>query len=121
MPTSRPLQFTAHNIEFAPGDRTMEDQPLVSDWPLVHAALRTLRLAFGRSTMKGLRIVDLGALEGGYAVEFARAGLDVLGIEGRHSNYEKCQYVAQRLSLPNLAGKRTFAAGHARGRINHAL
>src|SRR6266852_8758777 len=102
MPTSRPFQFTAHNIELAPGDCTMDDQPLVSEWPLVHAALRTLRLAIGRTTKKGLRIVDLGALEGGYTVEFARAGFDALGIEGRTSNYEKCQYLAQRLSLPNL-------------------
>jgi SAM-dependent methyltransferase len=52
--------------------------------------------------MKGLRIVDLGALEGGYTVEFARAGFDALGIEGRRSNYEKCQYVARRVGLPNL-------------------
>ena len=46
--------------------------------------------------------VDLGCLEGGYAVEFARLGMDATGIEARQSNFENCLYVKNHVNLPNL-------------------
>ena len=48
------------------------------------------------------RIVDLGCLEGGYSVEFARMGFQVLGVEVRDSNMEACRFVKERTNLPNL-------------------
>jgi SAM-dependent methyltransferase len=49
-----------------------------------------------------LRIADLGCLEGGYTVEFARLGFNALGLDVRESNLEACRYVQSRVNLPNL-------------------
>jgi hypothetical protein len=38
--------------------------------------------------LRGKRIADLGCLEGGYAVEFARLGMNATGIEVRDSNFQ---------------------------------
>jgi SAM-dependent methyltransferase len=102
--TSHALKFTAHNIELPDGTRTMSgDEPLLRDWGICRAALRTLGLLVPiQERTDAPRVADLGCLEGGYAVEFARAGYDVIGIEGRRSNVEKCELVAAALGLPNL-------------------
>jgi hypothetical protein len=52
--------------------------------------------------VKGRRIADLACLEGGYALEFARMGMNALGIEVRPSNMENCHKVRNRAGLPNL-------------------
>jgi len=65
------------------------------------ALRRSLDVAFG-GQVSGKTLVDLGCCEGGWTVEFARAGFDALGIEARKLNIEKCQYVADRVKLPNL-------------------
>jgi SAM-dependent methyltransferase len=97
------LEFTAHNIELPDGSQTMPDQPLLRDWGICRAALRTLRtLTPIHDPSNAPRVADLGCLEGGYALEFARAGYDVLGIEGRQSNVDKCEYVASAFELPTL-------------------
>jgi SAM-dependent methyltransferase len=97
------MEFTAHNIELPDGSQTMPGEPLLRDWGICRAALRTLRLLTPiEEGADPPRVADLGCLEGGYAVEFARAGYDVVGIEGRRSNVEKCEFVADRLRLPNL-------------------
>jgi hypothetical protein len=48
------------------------------------------------------RLADLGCLEGGFAVEFARMGFQVLGIEVREANIAACNYVKANTNLPNL-------------------
>ena len=48
------------------------------------------------------RILDLGCLEGGICVEFARQGCSVVGIEGRPSNIKKAELVKEMLNLGNL-------------------
>jgi len=96
------VEFTAHNIELGPGERTLGDGPLIAGSTLMEAMLRTLRLCFGDRDPGTVRVVDLGCLEGGHAVEFARAGYRTLGIEGRAANFERCRYVQDRLGLANL-------------------
>jgi len=49
-----------------------------------------------------LRLADLGCLEGGFAVEFARMGFQVLGVEVREANIPACKYVKANTNLPNL-------------------
>jgi SAM-dependent methyltransferase len=49
-----------------------------------------------------LRVLDLGALEGQYAVEFALHGAEVMAIEGREANAAKARLAAEVLGLDNL-------------------
>lgn len=96
------LAFTAHNIALPDGAQTLPGRPLLADEPLCRAVLRTLRMLFPHAAAARPRVADLGALEGGYAVEFARAGFDVVAIEARQVNVDRCLLVADRLRLPSL-------------------
>jgi hypothetical protein len=93
--------FTAHNIDVGSGEHTIADVPLLREEFLPRAVCRSLDWVFP-GAKKRYAIADLGALEGGYSVEFARMGFETMGLEGRRSNYEKCCYVSRRLDLPNL-------------------
>jgi SAM-dependent methyltransferase len=94
--------FTAHNIRFPDGSVTMPEQNhLLADVPWCGGTKRILNTIYGGAP-QGKRIADLGCLEGGYALEFARMGMDAFGIEVRQSNYENCLEVKRRAGLPNL-------------------
>jgi ubiquinone/menaquinone biosynthesis C-methylase UbiE len=83
------------------GTRTKPDGVSIETHPWFLAARRVLD-----ATLPGdkqlLRIADLGCLEGGYTVEFARLGFQALGIDVRESNIEACRYVQSKVRLPNL-------------------
>ena len=98
----RDLGFTSHNIRLPDGSETLPGRPLLATDPACAALLRTARRLVPPTGAKAPRVVDLGCLEGGYAVEFARAGYDVLGIEVRERNHARCEAVARELGLPNL-------------------
>lgn len=49
-----------------------------------------------------LRILDLGAHEGGFAIEFARQGAEVVAIEGREGHVAKANFVKEILGLTKL-------------------
>jgi hypothetical protein len=55
-----------------------------------------------RRPLNSLRVLDLACHEGIYAIEFARHGASVLGIEGREAHIEKARFVKDTLSLTNL-------------------
>ncbi len=93
------MNFTAHNIELAPGEWTLPDAPRIGHEPISESYLRTVR----ELCPPGARIADLGCLEGGYSVLLARAGYEVLGIEGQPGNFATCEWVAERVGLPNLS------------------
>lgn len=95
-------QFTAHNVRLDDGSLTMPAQAVTMDgYPIFKSAKRALNLAFG-GELDGRSIVDLGCLEGGYTTEFARLGMNSLGIEVRQSNFENCMRVKSGVNLPNL-------------------
>lgn len=48
------------------------------------------------------RILDLACLEGHYGIEFALHGCEVIGIEGRAANIEKCEFVKRELGLNRI-------------------
>lgn len=97
-----PVEFTAHNIRLDDGSFTKPDVGFSMDaHPWCVSAKRVLDAVFpGDKT--GYRLADLGCLEGGYAVEFARMGFQVLGLEIRASNIAACRYVKANTDLPTL-------------------
>ncbi|GJE15208.1 class I SAM-dependent methyltransferase [Methylobacterium longum] len=123
------MSFTAHNIRLADGTETWPEAGwLIADSPWTKAALRSLRLFYG-DRLAGRTIVDLGCLEGGYTVEFARAGMRAVGVEVRRSNYENCLIVRERAGTNgldfvnddvwNLADHGTFEAAFCCGLLYH--
>lgn len=55
-----------------------------------------------RRPLDNLRVLDLACLEGLYAVELARHGASVVGIEVREANIEKARFAKEVLALDNL-------------------
>jgi SAM-dependent methyltransferase len=94
--------FSAHNIALPGGEQTCPAYGLIAESGVCRAALRTLQLVLPPDRVSSTSVVDLGCLEGGYAVAFAQAGYEVTGIEVRELNLERCRYVQERLALSNL-------------------
>lgn len=112
------MNFTAHNIQLKNGERTMGNNPVLLHESAVWTSIeKTVNLFFPKSAgdRRHLRVADLGCLEGGYAVEFARLGFESVGIEARTENIEKCNYVKSHLDLPNL----NFIQDDVRNLSNH--
>lgn len=96
------LEFTAHNIRLDDGTFTKpESTQSMVDHPWFISARGVLETVFPGDRSQ-LRVADVGCLEGGYAVEFARMGFQVLGIEVRELNIAACNYVKSKVDLPHL-------------------
>jgi SAM-dependent methyltransferase len=96
------VEFTGHNIRLDDGTFTKpESTRSMEDHPWFIAARGILETVFPGDKSQ-FRVADVGCLEGGYAVEFARLGFQVLGIEVRESNIAACNYVKSKTDLPNL-------------------
>jgi SAM-dependent methyltransferase len=96
------MDFTAHNIRLPDGIETCPGLPLITENYVMKAALRAAALVCPPDAPVPWRVADLGSLEGGYAVGFAEAGYDAVGIEVRDKNFANCMFVKKRLGLPNL-------------------
>ncbi|MDB5880854.1 MAG: hypothetical protein JWP43_732 [Ramlibacter sp.] len=88
----RQAQFVAHNIPLTRTEGTRPGEPLIAESPRTIAIHESLQ-RFAGPDLAGKTAVDLGCLEGGLSFELRRAGLEVLGVEGRAENYEKCLLV----------------------------
>lgn len=101
-------EWSAHNIPLSEGSSTIKDpnQLLIGEEPRTLAIKRNLDIFLdprsGSSPGYKGRLIDLGCLEGGVSFEMARDGFDVLGVEGRRANYDKCQLIEDYYQLPNL-------------------
>jgi hypothetical protein len=96
------MQFTAHNIRLDDGTFTIPDFPhSVEDYRWFKSARGLLETVFPGDKSQ-FRVADVGCLEGGYSVEFARMGFHVLGIDVRELNIAACNYVKSKTDLPNL-------------------
>jgi SAM-dependent methyltransferase len=94
--------WTAHNIRLTPAVTTLPGQPDMFETDMrLHAILRMLRLLY-HGQLEGRRVVDLGCLEGGFALALARQGCEVVGIEARAANIAKAQLVREHFNLRNL-------------------
>jgi 2-polyprenyl-3-methyl-5-hydroxy-6-metoxy-1,4-benzoquinol methylase len=86
------VEFTSHNIRLDDGTFTRPEVGHSMDrYPWFLSARRILEVVFHGSKSQ-LRLVDLGCLEGGYSVEFARMGFQVLGMDIRESNIPASRY-----------------------------
>lgn len=89
--------WMAHNCEVAPGLWTMRPGSVNFD----EKTRRCVRIAqdFFGSDLSGLRVLDLGAGEGGLSLEFAAQGARVVCVEGRRMNIAKAEFAASALGL----------------------
>ena len=95
--------WTAHNVELGDGLTTMRGAPgfFATDMRLA-AVRRVLRMRFG-DDVSGLRIADLGCLEGGFAAALALDGATVLGLEARPANLAKADLLRRWFGLQRLS------------------
>ena len=63
-----------------------------------------------RGDLKGVRVLDLGCAHGVFALELARRGAEVVGVEGRDSWVAMANQAKHDLGLPNV----TFIQGDVR-------
>lgn len=99
--------WTAHNFRLAEGVYTFEDGREDFDKMKNGHAVHIRRIVQSVADMTGkrikdLRVLDLGCLEGIYAIEFALNGAQVVGMEGRAASVAKCNFAKEVLGLKNL-------------------
>lgn len=95
-------QWTAQNIRLSSGVSTIAGRPdFFAGNAILTAIRRTLDLIFPGG-LNDVRIADLGCLEGGYALAFARDGAETLGLDVRAENIAKCELLRRHFALPNL-------------------
>ncbi|MCL4838191.1 MAG: methyltransferase domain-containing protein [Thermoanaerobaculia bacterium] len=109
------LRWTAHNLPLPGGRWTLPGQPefLAASGGL--AAIRRLAFAIYGPRLDGLRVLDLGCLEGGYAFALARDGAEVVGIDARAENIAKCELVRDAWGLAHLSFRQGDVKEVARG------
>jgi len=94
--------WIAFNIELAPGLWTMVPG-LVGIAEERVKRITQLIADFSQRPMSDLRILDLGAHEGGFAIELARLGAEVVAIEPREGHVAKAQFAKEALGLERLS------------------
>ena len=92
--------WSAHNIHLGGDVYTISDQVIGDEIKLRRIVQCVSDIA--QRPLAGLRILDLACLEGLYAVEFARHGAEVLGVEVREANIEKARFAKDVLRLDKL-------------------
>ena len=97
----RAQAWTGHNIPITATESTLGPGPeLIGDNRRTVAIKSLLRR--GLPANRELRVLDLGALEGGLSFEMAREGWQATGVEGREDNFRKASLIASYYGLPNL-------------------
>lgn len=93
--------WTAHNVRLSEDVWTVKNGVVNFDEKM-RRAVQVAHDFFGPE-LSGLRVLDLGAGEGGLSLEFARRGAQVVCIEGREPNLEKARFAAAALGIKKIA------------------
>jgi SAM-dependent methyltransferase len=93
--------WTAHNIHLGGGVYTLGDPVAGGSELRMRRAVQVVADLLPRP-VETLRVADLGCLEGGFAVEFAQRGAEVVAIDGREANLGKVRVAQEALSLDRL-------------------
>ena len=95
-------EWTGHNIRLNADLSTMPGKPDFMETDLrLKAILRALGF-FYRGQLAGLRVADLGCLEGGFTLAMAQQGMEVVGLEARQMNLDKCVLLKDQFDLGQL-------------------
>ena len=90
--------WSAHNIEISPGLFTIE--PAAQDQANKRAQLYSVLIkTFLRREIDGLRILDLGCLEGGISIELAKNGANCVGVDVRAYHLAKADFAARAIGV----------------------
>jgi 2-polyprenyl-3-methyl-5-hydroxy-6-metoxy-1,4-benzoquinol methylase len=88
----------SHNIRLPHGVRTA----FCDDYYPAHREMMAVVNERLGGNFKGKRVIDIGCLEGYFAVECALQGADVTGVDGKVINVKKCEFVKSVLGVGNL-------------------
>ena len=104
---SRSGEWTAHNIRLKDDTYTYDqNHPKFEDRLTTHGVhgQRIIQIVSDivDKPLAGLRVLDLGCLEGFYGLEFAQQGAEVIAIEGREASLEKANFAKDVLGLDNI-------------------
>lgn len=105
-------EWTAHDIALPGG---LSTRPGSGDPARLRRCLQLATDLTGQP-FEEMRVLDLGALEGQYAIEFALHGAEVVAIEGREANVEKAQLACDALKLDRLELRQEDVRGLGRQR-----
>jgi 2-polyprenyl-3-methyl-5-hydroxy-6-metoxy-1,4-benzoquinol methylase len=97
-------RFWTHNIPLIKNKTTTnQDNVLIGDESRTKVIKKNLYTFMGKNnSLLGLKLIDLGCFEGGISFEMAREDMDVVGVEGRISNFKKCKLLQDYFAFPNL-------------------
>jgi 2-polyprenyl-3-methyl-5-hydroxy-6-metoxy-1,4-benzoquinol methylase len=109
-----PPSFTAHNIRLDDGTQTKPEAGSTIDRHPWFLAAKRIVDATCEGPRNNTRLLDLGCLEGGYSVEFARLGYRTVGLDVRDANIAACHYVRSRVNVESLEFVRDDAWNAAR-------
>jgi 2-polyprenyl-3-methyl-5-hydroxy-6-metoxy-1,4-benzoquinol methylase len=106
--------WTAHNIQLCDDLYTI-DASVVGGSEVRLQQVVQIVADVAHAPIEQLRVLDLGALEGLFALEFARRGASVVAIEGREANLEKIRFAKEVLELDRLELRLEDVRGLQRG------
>lgn len=100
--------WTAHNIYLGDDIYTYDPSRPDFDSSIILCSRfvrRALQIAsdLTNKPLSDLRVLDLACLEGGYGIEFALHGAQVVGIDVREANLKKANFAKDMLSLGNIS------------------
>src|SRR5205085_4767 len=84
-----------HNLRLPGGVHTAYWESLYGP----HAEMMSVVAHELREDFAGKRVLDLGCLEGYFAVECALQGATVVAVEGKVKNIKKCEFVRSALAI----------------------